>query len=574
MNQPEWGAFFQDTWKVTQNFTVNFGTRWDLLPPAYAKNGIYTYPKHGSASVLGVSGPIGIYETALAPGKGKDIIDWDWNNFGPNLGFTWDPFRDGKMSVSANFRIAYDRQMQSVYSRLEDQNMGMNISLTGVPKIRFSDPTLYTVWGNSKGILLPVGKPFEPIPYVRQGRAYALAESIRTPYTESWSLRIQREMFRDWYVQIAYVGNTSVGGWRAMNYNQIEMRKNGFLQGFQAAQRNLAANGNPLTGESTGTFGQIFSLLSSSARSGQYTNITNGVAATVANYLDTYAPTGGQRGDLVKQAGLPITFFRINPQVENATTCDNMSVSTYHSMKLEVGKRFSGGTYLQFNYTLGKGLTDYTGGQGQYNDFRDNENRRLDKSLQQYDSTHIVQATGIWELPFGSGKRWMNAGSGWMDYLFGGWQINGMYGLATGRPYTISSNRNMLTVGDTSTANYAGKDFNITSKVIKGGDGIIRSLTAEEVALFTYPVAGSPGGTPQYAFRSPIFTNIDASMFKNFRTPFLGEQGQVQFRAEAFNVLNHPNFNNASGTLTSGSFGQISSNRSARILQFALKVNF
>jgi hypothetical protein len=71
-----------------------------------------------------------------------------------------------------------------------------------------------------------------------------------------------------------------------------------------------------------------------------------------------------------------------------------------------------------------------------------------------------------------------------------------------------------------------------------------------------------------------MYSNWDASLLKNFKAAFLGEQGYVQFRAEAFNVLNHPNFTTPNGTLTSGNFGQISGNRSARILQFALKVNF
>ena len=254
--------------------------------------------------------------------------------------------------------------------------MGMAVDTEAVPKIRFSDPALYTVWGNSNGILLPHGEPFEPIPNIRTGRAYALEETIRTPYTQSWSLRIQRELMQDWYFQVAYVGNISVGGWRAMNLDQLEMRQNGFLEGFLAAQRNLAANNDPLVGESTGVFGQLWSALpAGSARTGQYSNIRAGAAAEVVNYLDIYEPAGGQRGDLVKNAGLSDTFFRINPQVADANICDNMSMSTYHGMKLEIGKRFSGGTYLQFNYTLGKALSDYEGGQGQYNDFRDNQNR-------------------------------------------------------------------------------------------------------------------------------------------------------------------------------------------------------
>ena len=63
-------------------------------------------------------------------------------------------------------------------------------------------------------------------------------------------------------------------------------------------------------------------------------------------------------------------------------------------------------------------------------------------------------------------------------------------------------------------------------------------------------------------------------MFKNFPAPFMGEQGQIQFRAEAFNLLNHPNFGLPTSNINSGSFGQISSAYDARILQFALKVNF
>jgi len=127
-------------------------------------------------------------------------------------------------------------------------------------------------------------------------------------------------------------------------------------------------------------------------------------------------------------------------------------------------------------------------------------------------------------------------------------------------------------MGDNSTANYAGTDYAIASKVIKG-DQII-AITADEKALFSNPVAGSPGGTPQRAFRGPLYTNVDASMFKNFRLGFLGEQGTLQFRAEAFNLFNHANFNLPTSNINSGSFGQISSAFSARILQFALKINF
>jgi hypothetical protein len=87
---------------MTPNLTFNYGAR-TCLPRAHGGRHLHV-SKHGSAS-CSAGGPIGVYETALAPDKGKGIIDWDWNNFGLNVGLTWDPFGDGKMSVSANFHF-------------------------------------------------------------------------------------------------------------------------------------------------------------------------------------------------------------------------------------------------------------------------------------------------------------------------------------------------------------------------------------------------------------------------------------------------------------------------------------
>jgi hypothetical protein len=117
-------------------------------------------------------------------------------------------------------------------------------------------------------------------------------------------------------------------------------------------------------------FGQLFSTLpAGSARTGQHNNIQLGQAATVADYLDIYQPAGGIRGDLVTKAGFKNTFFRMNPQVQNASICGNFSHSTYHSMKIR--QALQRRDYLQFNYP-GERPSDYTGGQGQYNDYRDN----------------------------------------------------------------------------------------------------------------------------------------------------------------------------------------------------------
>jgi hypothetical protein len=576
LRQTEYGAFFQDTWKAARNFTLNYGVRWDLLPPAWMANGIYTYPKGGSQAVLGISGPIGTYQTSLAPNMGKDIINWDFNNFGPTVGFTWDPTSEGKMSISLMYRVAYDRSMQSVYSRLEDQNIGMNVALRATPNTRFSDPNLYQPAAGKPAILpLAHGAPFDPIPASRVGRAYALDEKIRTPYTQSWSLRIQHDLGRDWYVQGAYVGNISVGGWRAINYNQVEILKNGFLDAFLAARRNLATNGNPNRGEPIGVLGKLFAQ-AGGIPSNLYSLISDGQVAALANYIDTTVDWTSKPGGLVAAAGYPDNFFRTNPQVADANIGDNLSVSTWHGAKLEVGKRFSAGTTMQVQYTYGKGLTDWVGAQGLYADYRDNNNRKLDKSLQQYDSTHILQANAVWELPFGSNKRWLSEADGWQNAVFGGWQLNGIVTMATGRPFTVTTNRNNLVTGVYSTANYSGSDFKLMSKVTRGAD-TVSTITGAQKSLFSNPGPASAGGTPLFAFQGPLYFNVDTSMIKNFRLGALGEQGNMQVRMEAFNVLNRTNFNNppvSNQNINSGTFGVLTSAYSPRILQFALKLNF
>jgi hypothetical protein len=120
------------------------------------------------------------------------------------------------------------------------------------------------------------------------------------------------------------VGNISVGGWRAMNYNQVEIRANGFLDGFLAAQRNLAANGNPNKGESIGVLGQLFAPLGGIPTS-QNNNITQGQVASLADFVDTTTQGSTKRGWLVTAAGFSDTFFRKNPQMLNANIADNMS---------------------------------------------------------------------------------------------------------------------------------------------------------------------------------------------------------------------------------------------------------
>jgi len=566
----EYSFFFQDTWKVRPNFTLNLGTRYEVMPPHYEAAGVYAYPVNGYLGLSGISGTGGETKMGLAPGGGKETHKMDWNNFAPNVGFNWDPTGAGKWSISGNYRISYDRTWlaTTLFVDFDQEGMSTNRTLDAAAGTRLT--ALPGLFNSSKGYFDP-GLPFGAKAFNRQGNVNVYDPSLYTPYTGSWSLRFQREILRNTALAVSYVGNKATGMPRSPNLNQVEIRKNGYLQGFLAAQRNLLANNNPMTGEATGVFGQIYNVMSTSDKNSIISNLRDGIVATAANFID-YSRASSQ---YLEKAGLPLNFFRLNPQFNNAYLVGNHSYSTYHGMKVEVTRRMQSGLQFDFNYTFSKALTDYEGGQSQRDAYRDNENRRLDKTYAGIDARHVINANFIWDIPVGAGRRWLNASNWLVNGVLGGWQMNGIFAYSTGDPFTIQSGRAHLTTGDNSTADCTGCTPGMTAKVVRDGANL-RALTTDEVKLFTDPPAGSAGLTAQRYFRAPTLWVFDGSIFKSFRLGFLpGEQGALQSRFEFFNMFNHTRFGSPTSDITSGSFGVISPpTGNQRIVQVALKILF
>jgi hypothetical protein len=418
LRQLEWATYVHDIWKFRPNLTLNLGLRHEMLHPGWIANGVFAYPIGGVDGALGIQGPTGRpTQWGFAPDKGRGIMRTDWNNLAPSIGFSWDPFGKGDTTVSGSYGLSYDRSMMVVYGGFSASNYGATTQITMTPFTRLSDPNLY------RTILpIPTPAPFQPLGFTRESRAYVVDPNIATPYVQSWSFKVSRQVGSDWRVDVAYVGNHAVGQWRAENLNQIEIRKNGFLDAFKIAQRNLAQNGSPVRGESLGALQPLFELIPSS----QNALISEGQAAALANFLDTTTLTTNVRGGLVARAGLPNTFFRFNPQVQNLNVVGNRTHSTWNAMKLSLNRRLSSGLYVQGNYTLSKGFTDYIPDQTLNQDYRDNANIRLDKALNPDDSTHVITMNWIYELPFGNGRRMLNGISGPLDVIVGGWQFNGI----------------------------------------------------------------------------------------------------------------------------------------------------
>jgi hypothetical protein len=371
------------------------------------------------------------------------------------------------------------------------------------------------------------------------------------------------------------VGNKVTGQYRGVGLSEPEIRENGFLESFLAAQQNLATNGNPNIGEETGIFGQIFQPFRGIP---PFLNafIAQGEAGLVAHIIDAILDPQFR---LLETAGLPLTFFRLNPQFLGAGFLGNNSNSTWHGLKVEMTRRFHQGLQFQINYTLGKGLTDFSGTALQFAPPRDPQNLKLEKTFNAFDSRHVLNANFLWQLPVGRGQRWLNDTHPVVDGLLGGWQINGIGSYASGWPFTVSSGRKTLNWRIDSTADYCC-DFDIP-RITKGDQ--IRILSEEDRQLFSNPPAGSAGQLAQRRFRGDDVFILDLSLFKSFELPFLGEQGELQLRFEFFNLLNGVDFNLCVSDLFAGicelnindaNFGVISAARDARVGQVGARISF
>ena len=158
---------------------------------------------------------------------------------------------------------------------------------------------------------------------------------------------------------------------------------------------------------------------------------------------------------------------------------------------------------------------------------------------------------------------------GLMNQLFGGWQMNWVFTTQTGLPLTIV-NQNFTYAGGGSRPN------RVCNGALSGGWTITHTF---DTSCFVNQPNYAFGNSGVGIINGPGLLNLDTSMFKKFP---IAEKFSLQFRAEAFNVMNHPNFGNPGLTLDSGSFGAISSARGSnldptggpRMLQFALRLSF
>jgi len=569
---PEYDLYWQDTWKLRRNLTVDLGLRWELKMSPTNPDGLVRRPNQ--PFVAGSKG-----STTLRWESGK-LYDNDLNNLAPSVGFAWDPFETGKTSIRANYRLAYDRINTFLFSSAVFQS---------IPGITYG--VVNTDFGQAGGrvrnlpsIAPPSGtKPsdfVQPIPFSSNVMTVADPD-LRMPKTNMWSLSIQRQVMKDTVLEIAYLGRRGVGLFGGYDVNQAEFVKNGFLDAFNIVKAGGESSlinqlAGPDSRRRTGESGsQMVRRLYASTLN------LNSVAA-LAKDLGSRIQGGRNLPDL---AGLGATFIIPFPQYSGALrVIDSNDYATFHSMQLKLERRFASGLSYLASYSWSKSLdtrsydpafTTVSTGNAQSASSTpfDIYNRHLNYARSDFDRTHVLQLTWTYELPFGAGK-WLASGAGpALNRIIGGWQVAGFMTVQTGRPMTAYSGANTVSNVVQTPANCNGCSKDMGQVFDDPSQGLIFYFNADERAKFSTPAAGQFSNVGRNYFTGPGGFGMDLGILK--RT-YIRENHYLEFRAEFTNLTNTPTFGFPTLTATSTIFGRIRDTviSGSRKMQLGLKYNF
>jgi hypothetical protein len=250
-------------------------------------------------------------------------------------------------------------------------------------------------------------------------------------------------------------------------------------------------------------------------------------------------------------------------QIQNPT----LGISSYYAGMVKIEKRYSRGLSFGANYTWSKYLGDVNmSGAADGNDagtYSNYYNRRADYGPTANDIAHRLTFHWIYELPFGTGKRWLSHSP--LRYIAGGWSIGNVATFQTGAPNTITNQTNNCNCFSTGAQR---PDVLANPKPSTGQ----RSLTAWfNTAAFAQPAAYTFGGAGVGIVRGPGLIDLDFSALRNVR---IRERLHAEFRAEFFNMLNHTNFGNPGAVFGSPTFGVISSAGPARQIEAGMRILF
>ncbi len=551
--------YAQDTWQMKPRLSISAGVRWSPVlpqidtqrPVPYVMNWDINRYIQGIRSSVFVNAPPGILfpgdpgfqqknNGANADKPRANIWNPFWNIFAPRLGFAWDVEGNGRTSIRASYGISYEEYPAN--TRLGTQSSMPPYGALArvlVPDGGLADPWRTFPGGNPHPVVRGKGMPFPA------GGDYMPEKADLTPtYTESWNLSVQRELVTGTLLSASYIGTQLIHTQATMPMNLAL-----FVPGVGDASGTCILNGKPT-----------------------YYRVTPGSpCSTVGNTQDRRQ------------------FSFLNPafaqEIGRFGMRDNGGTQNYHGMLISFTQRTLKNTNLTANYTLSHCVGDYTGrsnsGYGSSVDhtFQDPNNRRRDRGNCEMDQRHNFNLTAVGASPTFANRK--------VDLLASRWRLSGIYRRSTGGNLLAmnrASGLKTVTLGAPTTAQASASSAidrclcdisnqrpdQILGNIYLNTSGRPGTQWLNPVA-FAPPALGTLGNMGRATLVLPTYWQFDVALARVFR---LRESQTMEFRAEAYNVLNSFRSGEISTDLSSAQFGTIRTALDPRILQFALKYAF
>jgi hypothetical protein len=549
INDAQWyrSAYFQDDWKVTPKLTFNLGLRYDFYQP-YKENagdqanfiqtgglglgtgtGIYQIPSRSRGQDLGAPflAVLAKDHVAVQYSDNDRLATGQKTNFAPRIGFAFQP--TSRSVIRGGFGLFYGGLQSQGNTNLGTNFPWSNDVYLYAPTCSLgSCPSL-----NAQGINLENGLTAKTgvglQNFVSDPGLHGIDPNIKTPYTENYNLSVEHAITNSLAATVSYVGNVS---------------------------RHLSLYYDP--------------------------NTVRGL----------FAP------------GINTQAFNPFPDLSGIGTIHFGGISSYNSLQTKLEKRTSHGLGFLATYTFAHSLDDSSDAGGLSTAVGDRNMALIpyteEYTNSPYDVRHRVTVNANYQLPFGKGRAYMNK-SRWEDETVGGWSTSLTFAGQTGTPFTVSP--------DISTANGGGaRAILVRDPFAPGGSPNTANnpnLTScptktrtkanwYNPCAFANPLPGNLitgntvitdeqtaiaylGGRSNVIY-GPGYYQVNMSLFKDFTT---FREEHLQFRADAFNLLNHPTLGNPSNSGIGPQGGQITSEKffqnntpDARFFQLALKYVF
>jgi hypothetical protein len=574
-------AFYgQDQYKVTPDFTLNYGLRIELLGAFHddlchignldanlANQGQYPFVYGGCANHLGVPG---------LTGHGNDTT---YNNnyytgVGPRLGFAWDLGGRHTTALRAGFGIYYVREDVGSVDQLSFQAPFLPVAfgggLPGCASTFFSadqpascnpggaaaNPNALPVAGVINPSFVPCLSVFQGFPTTQPGPpntnlggnfgcpgnttqiastgvfGLIVPRKFVTPSTQQWNLTLQRELSRNWILEVGYVGTHS-----------IHLRET--RTSLQAQNASVA---NPVT--VTDNSGNTYQI--------EYNTFANATARSRSLSINGY---GGMQ------------LFA------------NDAYSNYNSLQTTLSRRWTAG-YFQAAYTYSRSIDATSSGNTAFNTaYNDESTLDASRALSDFDRTHRLVVSYNYDLPF------FSSATGAKRTFLHGWTLAGITTFQSGTPFSvIDSGSGNAFLGSGLTTTLTGElasGGSISNGLSHGGihqrlNGYLNAANFTKVP-FLYPTQCAAdsnfctigfGNLGRNIYRGPFQQNWDFSLIKNFA---LTERQSLRFTADFFNIWNHANFANPaqSDVENSSTFSKITQTvGTPRLIQFSLRYAF